>query len=234
MKKIAAYLLAIALTLPCVAQARDIEEYEVDSTAAQDAPAAPAKAKAAEPQKAEKAAKPAPSATAAAPKAKSQPPKETYAPPKSHSSSFATGREGKFRLGLIGPGLGVANRGYDAFMTMGVEGEYFIWDPLSVSLRFEVGTKFESPTLISIVPRARYVWDMSNPRWSVYAQGGVGVMIAAGGGTVVMADIAIPGGGFWWQWTDSWSVGADASMHIYVQDFVGVGFNIGPAIRYQF
>ncbi|MFH1829690.1 MAG: hypothetical protein ABH871_02785 [Pseudomonadota bacterium] len=149
------------------------------------------------------------------------------------SSTFLSDRKGRFRVGLVGPGYAVANKGAGSMMAMGVEGEYFFWDKLSAGMRIEVATDFDDITLLSFVPRARYVFDLTNhPRWSIYVQGGVG--LALYNAKHAAADIAIPGGGFWWQWTDNWSVGADASMHILVRSTTAVGFTIGPAIRYQF
>lgn len=232
MKKVVGIAVALALLIPAFAHARDIEEYEVGSvntgTTKKAATAAPATKTTAP---ATKAAPTTGTPTGKTTKMASS--KESYAPPARHHS-YSGSREGSFRLGFVGPGLGVASHGYGAFMTMGLEGEYFITNPLSVGLRMEVGTKFENPTLISFVPRVRYTFDFSSPRWSAYVQGGVGVNIATGGGTYAMADIAIPGGGFSWQWTENWSVGADASLHIFVQDFTAVGFTIGPTFRYQF
>ncbi len=152
---------------------------------------------------------------------------------RTRSSSLMGGRKGAFRVGLIGPGYAVANKGAGSMISMGAEGEYFFWDKLSAVMRIEVDTDFDDITILSFVPRARYVFDIANyPRWAIYVQGGVG--LALWNGDHAAADIAIPGGGFWWQWTDNWSVGADTSMHIYVRSNTAIGFNIGPAIRYQF
>lgn len=147
----------------------------------------------------------------------------------------ATGREKRFVVGFVGPGFGYFNRGYGATMTMGIEGEYYFFERLSAGLRFDAATKFKSPTLLSIVPRIRYVFDLSNhPRWAMYGTAGVGVGIAVGNGSYTACDIAIPGGGFWWQWTEHLSVGADSTFHILARSSVGVGWTIAPAIRYIF
>jgi hypothetical protein len=161
-------------------------------------------------------------------------PKETAEPEKRQSASvFLDGRKGHFRVGFIGPGYAVANKGAGSMMTVGGEGEYFFWEKLSAVMRIEVATDFDDITILSFVPRARYVFDLSShPRWSVYVQGGVG--LALYDGAHAAADIAIPGGGFWWQWTDRWSVGADTSVHIFARSDTAVGFTIAPAIRYQF
>lgn len=158
---------------------------------------------------------------------------ETQFESRSSGGSYMGDRKGRFRVGLIAPGYAVANKGAGSMMSMGLEGEYFFWDKLSAAMRIEVATDFDDITILSFVPRARYVFDLaSHPRWAIYIQGGVG--LALWDGDHAAADIAIPGGGFWWQWTDNWSVGADTSMHIYVRSNTAIGFNIGPAIRYQF
>jgi len=149
------------------------------------------------------------------------------------SRIFLRGREGSFRAGLIGPGYAVANKGAGSMMNMGVEGEYFFWENLSALMRIWVATDFDDITILSFLPMVRYVFDLTyHPRWSFYVQGGVG--LALYDGEHPAADIAIPGGGFWWQWTERWSVGADASLHILARDRTAVGFTISPAIRYQF
>jgi hypothetical protein len=143
------------------------------------------------------------------------------------------GRKGRFQVGFIGPGFAAANRGIGPMMVSGIEGEYFFWEHLSAGLRIEVASDFKDVTILSFVPRARYVWDLSgHPRWSLYVQGGVGLALVDA--RHAAADIAIPGGGFWWQWTDRWSVGADTSLHILVRDDTAVGFTLAPAFRYRF
>lgn len=153
-----------------------------------------------------------------------------------HTYGISTsGRQKRFRAGFVGPGFGYYSRGYGPAVTFGFDGEYFFFERLSAGLRFEMATKFKSPTLISIVPQARYIFDFDrHPRFAAYAQAGVGVGIAAGGGSYAAADIALPGGGFWWQWTDKWSVGAETNFHILVRSVVAVGWTISPAMRYIF
>lgn len=146
-------------------------------------------------------------------------------------------REKSFRAGLIGPGIYVGNKGIDAMMGIGVEGEYFFFENLSAGLRIKVATDFKSDpkpnAILSFVPQARYVFDFENhPRWSLYVQAGVGLALIDGGN--VAADIAIPGGGFWWQWNEKASVGLDASLHILARSNTAVAFFAGPAFRYQF
>ena len=142
-------------------------------------------------------------------------------------------RRRRFRAGIIGPGLAAVNKGPGAMMTMGVEGEYFFFDRLSAGMQMNVATEFDDHAILNFLPFARYVFDLHNhPRWSVYVQGGVGVALY--NAKHAAADIAIPGGGFWWQWTDRWSVGADSWFHILVRGETAVGFTLAPAIRYQF
>lgn len=146
-------------------------------------------------------------------------------------------REGKFGVGFVGPGIGVANKGVGAVLTLGAEGEYFFFEKLSAGLRIEAFTRFSSATIVDFMPRARYFFDFEGfPRWSVYAQAGAGyALYRYAGSNYSAADIAIPGGGFWWQWTDKWSVGADTSLHIFVRSgATAVGFTFAPAIRYLF
>lgn len=143
------------------------------------------------------------------------------------------GRKGNFRVGLVGPGFAVANRGIGPMMNMGVEGEYFFFERLSAGMQIDVATEFDDFAILSFLPYARYVFDLdSHPRWSFYVQAGVGPALI--NGDSFAADIAIPGGGFWWQWTEKLSVGADAWFHIFVRDNTAVGFSLSPAIRYQF
>lgn len=157
------------------------------------------------------------------------------APPVERKSEriYLRGREGRFRVGLVGPGYAWANRGAGSMMNIGPEGEYFFWENLSAGMRIWVASDFADITIVSFLPFARYVFDFaSHPRWSVYVQAGVGLALYQG--EHAAADIAIPGGGFWWQWTDRWSVGADASLHVLARSSTAVGFTISPAIRYQF
>ena len=153
------------------------------------------------------------------------------------SIGHAYERKGRFQVGFVGPGLYVGNKSIDAMMSAGLEGEYFFWEKLSVGLRAEMATDFHADpgvdTILSFVPRARYVFDLRNhPRWSIYAQAGVGLALLDG--KHAAADIALPGGGFWWRWRDGWSIGADASMHILVRSTTAIAFCFSPAIRYQF
>lgn len=156
---------------------------------------------------------------------------------KSYSTSVPTagGRDHKFRAGFVGPGFGFVNRGVNALMTFGAEGEYFFFERLSAVMRIEAATKFKNPAVLSFTPRARYVFDLDrHPRWAIYAQAGAGLGLYVGGGTLAFADIAVPGGGFWWQWTDKWSFGGDTSLHVMVRSSTAVGFTIAPVVRYTF
>ncbi len=152
---------------------------------------------------------------------------------KDASDVMVDGRKGNFRVGLVGPGFAVANRGIGPMMNMGVEGEYFFFERLSAGMQIDVATEFDDFAILSFLPYARYVFDLdSHPRWSFYVQAGVGPALI--NGDSFAADIAIPGGGFWWQWTEKLSVGADAWFHVFVRDNTAVGFSLSPAIRYQF
>jgi hypothetical protein len=152
-------------------------------------------------------------------------------------TGHAYGRKGSFQVGFIGPGIYVGNKSIDAMMSAGLEGEYFFLEKLSAGLRAEIATDFHADpgvdTILSFVPRVRYVFDIRNhPRWKVYAQGGVGLALLDG--SHAAADIAIPGGGFWYQWRDGWSFGADTSMHILVRSTTAIAFCFSPAVRYEF
>ncbi|MFH0800755.1 MAG: hypothetical protein V2A66_11345 [Pseudomonadota bacterium] len=191
--------------------------------------AAPKKAKAVE----EKNVGAATAKPPAEPKAK----KSSYIPDVLRPAHDATaaGRAKRFRVGVVGPGLEVASQGVGAMMTLGAEGEYFFFEKLSAGLRVETATKFKNTTILSFVPRVRYFFDSDKyPRWSTYVQAGIGVATYFWNGTHAAADIAIPGGGISWQWTDHFSVGADASLHIYVRDSTAVGFTLAPTFRYLF
>jgi len=163
---------------------------------------------------------------------------ETEGPPQPEgpatpSNVMIYDRWGRFRAGLIGPGFAAANKGPGAMMTMGLEGEYFIFERLSAGMQVSVATEFDDYAILDILPFARYTFDLhSHPRWSLYVQGGVGVALY--NGKHAAADIAIPGGGFWYQWTDHLSVGADAWFHVFVRGQTAVGFALAPAVRYQF
>lgn len=166
--------------------------------------------------------------------AKAQLPASSARPASTFGPS-AAGREKRVRVGFIAPGIGVFSQGYGAAMVTGLEGEYFFFERLSAGMRFEVATKFEQPTWISIVPRARYIFDFDrHPRFAAYVQAGVGAAISAGNETLAAADIAIPGGGFWWQWTERFSVGADTNLHILARSQVAVGWTLTPTIHYIF
>jgi len=239
MKRFLVLLVAAMLMAPFAAKASDIEEFELGGTAPTMSkegmpsagaetvkPAAaqkklPAKTVAMEPKK----------GSEAKPAAKAKDSSEE--PVRYSSSALYDGREGHFRVGLVGPGFGVANRGMGPMMTMGLDGEYFFWEHLSAGMRIEVATKFKDTTILSFVPQARYVFDFdSHPRWSAYVQGGVGLALI--NGKHPAADIVIPGGGFSWQWTQRWSVGAESNFHILARSEVVVEWTIAPTFRYQF
>jgi len=150
---------------------------------------------------------------------------------------MAEPREGTFRAGLVGPGIYVGNKGIDAMMGVGIEGEYFIFERLSAGMKIQVATDFASNnelnSILSFIPQARYVFDFdSHPRWSAYVQAGAGIALLDG--STVAADIAIPGGGIWWQYNEKFSIGLDASLHILARSSTAVAFFAGPALRYQF
>lgn len=152
-----------------------------------------------------------------------------------YSGITAADREKRWRVGLLAPGIGVAGNDVGLLMTAGIEGEYFFYEKLSAGLRIEAYTKFKDPTILGITPQARYIFDFDRfPRWALYVQAGFGVALYHAGGTHAAADIAIPGAGFWWQWTDKWSVGADATLHTFVKSDAALGFKFSPAVRYLF
>lgn len=152
------------------------------------------------------------------------------------SGPSASERDGRFRVGILAPGIAAFNKGLNPLFSAGAEGEYFFYEKLSAGLKINVATKLTNSILLSFIPQARYTFDFDNyPRWAVYAQAGAGVAVAKRGNTKVAADIAIPGGGGYWQWTDNISVGADLSMHILVGGgYTAVGVVFSPAIRYIF
>lgn len=146
-------------------------------------------------------------------------------------------RKGRFQAGLVGPGIYAGNKSIDAMMGIGVEGEYFFFEKLSAGLRIMFATDFKkdaSPNaVVSFVPQARYVFDFDrHPRFSIYVQAGAGVALVDG--STAYADIAIPGGGFWWRWNENFSIGLDAALHILARSEVAVAGFIGPALRYLF
>lgn len=211
-----------------------IQERDVSSDGAQQSPKAASKAP--PPPPVEKAP-PEVKAAAAAPSKKKAATTEVALPPPPPppSGPIAAGREKRIRTGVIGPGFGYFSRGYGAAMTMGFEGEYFFFERLSAGMRFELATRFKQPTWLSFVPQARYIFDFDrHPRFAAYAQAGVGLAISAGDGTFAAVDIAIPGGGVWWQWTDRFSIGAETNLHILARSSVTVGWTIAPVVRYTF
>jgi len=146
-------------------------------------------------------------------------------------------REGAFRAGIVGPGIYAGNKSIDAMMGIGAEGEYFFFENLSGGLHINLATDFKSDpspnTILSFVPQARYVFDFDrHPRWSAYVQAGIGIALIDG--AHVAADIAIPGGGVWWQWDEKFSVGFEISLHVLARGETAVAFFAGPAFRYQF
>lgn len=245
MKKLIVIAVVAALSLPGISMAqKKVNEYGEEDLFSPDlveqvAPVQPATKKAGAVEEQD--------VGSTAPKAKGKPARDARAvsAPKQPApasinvpppySPTAEGRAKRIQVGFIGPGFAYVSRGYGPAMTFGLEGDYFFFEKLSAGIRFEMETKFKSPTIISFVPHARYVFDFDNhPRWALYAQAGVGVAISAGNGTYAACDIAIPAGGFWWQWTDNWSVGAETSLHIYARSNVSVGWNLSPAVRYIF
>lgn len=232
------FLMTMAFIMPCIAKAADIEEYEVG--------AAPPKQVAI---KKEPAPKPAPSESKEV--AKAEPKETTKAESKEKikneskeskesvetktpvSDSFYKGREGDFRAGFVGPGIGIMNKNIGALMSIGVDGEYFFWEHLSVVVKFEALTTFKNHTIVGLVPYLRYVFDSDKyPRWNAYVQGGAGLALYQG--THPAADISIPGIGIGWQWTKRWSLGAETNFHILLRSDTAFEWTLGPTIRYQF
>lgn len=153
------------------------------------------------------------------------------------AGAYADGRKGSFRLGLYAPGLFVGNKNIDAMISFGVDGEYYFLENLAANFRIEEATDFKAGdpphSVLTFVARAKYVFDVgSSGRWSIYVQGGGGgALIGSSHGA---GDLAIPGGGFWYQFNDHWSFGADASMHILIRDETAIAFDVTPVFRYQF
>ncbi|HPQ80262.1 MAG TPA: hypothetical protein PLZ86_00870 [bacterium] len=204
----------VAPIQPAVKKSSGVEEYDINSSASK--------------------AKGKPANEAALPDETEKPAAASVSAPPPYTPT-AEGRAKSFQVGFVGPGFAYVTRGYGPAMTFGLEGDYYFYERLSAGVRFEMETKFKSPTIISFVPHARYVFDFDDhPRWAVYAQAGVGVAISAGNGSYAACDIAIPAGGFWWQWKENWSLGAETGLHIYARSNVAVGWNISPAIRYTF
>lgn len=147
------------------------------------------------------------------------------------------GREGSFRAGFAGPGLYAGGGGIAAMMSLGLEGEYYFFERLSAGLGANVATDFSKGsgpnTILGFVPFARYVFDLDRfPRVAIYAQAGAGLALVDG--KTAAADITIPAGGVWWQWTPKLSVGAHTALHILARSSVTAAFEISPTIRYQF
>lgn len=216
-------IIAIALTAGLVGEARaeeyQIEEFDLEGVVVE--PVEPAKTGEGE----------APAAEAAAETETKEPFSDRYL------SSSRTGREGRFRAGLVAPGLYAGNKSIDLMATFGIEGEYFFFDRLSAGLRMLFATDFKKDAkpnaILSFIPQARYVFDVgSSERWAIYVQGGVGITLLDG--DTVAADIMIPGGGFWWKWTERWSVGADAALHVLARSSTAIAFHVSPALRYTF
>lgn len=153
------------------------------------------------------------------------------------AKAWQGGRDGSFRVGLYMPGLFVGNKNIDAMMSFGVDGEYFFLENLSANFRLEEATDFKigdpPHSVFTFVARARYTWDIgTSGKWALYVQGGGGgALIGSSHGA---GDIAIPGGGIYYQWDDHLSFGADASMHILIRDDTAIAFGITPVVRYQF
>ena len=153
------------------------------------------------------------------------------------AKAISAERKGSFRMGLYAPGLFVGNKHIDAMVSFGLDGEYYFLENLSANFRIEEATDFtmgDPPhSVLNFVARARYIFDIgTSGRWAAYIQGG-------GGGAIIgsshgAGDLSIPGGGFWYQWNDHWSFGADTNLHILIRDETAIAFDITPVVRYQF
>ncbi len=146
-------------------------------------------------------------------------------------------RDGRFRVGLVAPGIYYGNKGIDAMMTMGAEGEYFFFEQLSAGLGISVATDFQSNAkpnaILNFVPKVRYFFDFTRyPRISAYVQAGVGLALIDG--KHAAADIMIPGGGITWRWKDHWYLGLDTALHVLARSSTAVSFQFSPTLRYQF
>ena len=147
------------------------------------------------------------------------------------------GRKGNFVLGGYAPGLFVGSKHIGAMISLGIDGEYYFLENLSANFRLEEATDFKvgdpPHSILTFVARARYVFDVGNSgRWAIYVQGGGGgALIGSNHGA---GDLSIPGGGFWYQWNDHWSFGADANLHVLIRDETAIAFDITPAFRYRF
>ena len=154
------------------------------------------------------------------------------------SVSFAVGQKGDMKASVLFPGLFAGNKTIDLMMTGAVEGEYFLYDRLSVGLRIRGATDFESnageiDSLFISDPFVRYQFKINKlNNWYAYAQFLVGIALLDG--DEVAADISFPSGGVFWQWTNNISVGADLGLHLLVHSDTAVAFQIGPRFSYNF
>lgn len=146
-------------------------------------------------------------------------------------------RKGSFVVGGYMPGMFAGNKNIDVMMSFGLDGEYYFLENLSANFRVEEATDFKignSPhSVFTFVARARYVFDIGDSgRWSAYVQGGGGGALM--GSSRGAGDLSIPGGGIWYQWSDRWSFGADANMHVLIRNNTAIAFDVTPVVRYQF
>ncbi len=160
-----------------------------------------------------------------------------FASVSANAHAWGYSRKGHFRLGVFAPGVFVGNKGINGMLSMGLEGEYFFLENLSASFRVEEATDFKigAPphSVLNFVARARYVFDIGKSgNWAAYLQGGAGSALI--GSSTAAFDLAIPGGGFWYQWYKDWFIGMDCSMHILIRNPTAIAFDVVPSIRYQF
>jgi hypothetical protein len=234
------------------APAATIQEKTIEATAPEQKPATTAKAK--ETAAAKETAKPAETAVEPATTEEANKPVDEFSEDTQKSAGEVEEvkvkmdmkvapaysplyREKSFRAGLVGPGIYAGNKSINVMMGVGAEAEYFFFERLSAGLRIQVATDFKSNndpnTILSFVPQARYFFDFaSHPRWSVYVQGGAGVALIDG--MHAAADIAIPGGGFCWQYNQRFSIGFEATLHVLARSTVAFAAFAGPTFRYQF
>lgn len=149
--------------------------------------------------------------------------------PSSFSGSHYS--KGDFSIGLT-PGMAVGQSNPDVSMDIGVVGNYFFRDNLSLGLRVDTFTDFKD-SAISFMPKIGFYYD-HNEDWTLYANAGFGFLYAIDA-KESYANMGIPGIGVSYHVNDNLSLSLDSNINILIKkDFSLVLWSIGPMVSYRF
>lgn len=124
-------------------------------------------------------------------------------------------------------GMMAGSDNVDTSFDFALEPEFFIFDKLSASFRFDVTAgDLDSVHLGS---RIRYYFDVpDHDKWSVYVGAGAGFIINLDNGGHHYGDIALPVVGFQYDLTDNIKIGSDFSFDILIGDDSAIAARIMP------